>query len=153
MAVLGQHRRLAVPEVAWYYPRFRAFLHTYGDLAELARFRMLVAEMIFGLKTLFFGLDLNPATIVDELVRRTRANTFREAYAAFLGLYAEAVGKPRWGEKTPHNQEFYSDWGDPQTEDPHGTNYVTAAFLPRPCISGESETTVYFPVALRASPC
>jgi len=116
MAVLGQHRRLAVPEVAWYYPRFRAFLHTYGDLAEPTHFKTLVAEMIFGLKTPFFALDLNPATIVDELVRRTRSNTFREAYAAILGLYAESVGKPRWGEKTPHNlfyvEEILADFPD-----------------------------------------
>jgi len=116
MAVLGQHRRLAVPEVAWYYPRFRAFLHTYGDLGRAPHFRTLVSEMIFGLKTPFFGLDLNPATIVDELVRRTRATTFREAYAAILGLYAESVGKPRWGEKTPHNlfyiEEILADFPD-----------------------------------------
>jgi hypothetical protein len=38
--------------------------------------------------------------------------------------------------------KFYSDWGDPQTEDPSGANYVTAAFLPRPCFPGESEPTV-----------
>jgi len=116
MAVLGQHSRLAVPEVAWYYPRFRAFLHTYGDLREPTHFRTLVAEMIFGLKTPFFGLKLNPATIVDELIGRTRANTFREAYAAILGLYAESVGKPRWGEKTPHNlfyvEEVLADFPD-----------------------------------------
>src|ERR1019366_4417994 len=116
MAVLGQHRCLAVPEVAWYYPRFRAFLHTYGDLGRAAHFRTLVSEMIFGLKTPFFGLDLNPATIVDDLVRRIRANTFREAYAAILGLYAESVGKPRWGEKTPHNlfyiEEILADFPD-----------------------------------------
>jgi len=103
MAVLGQHSRLAVPEVAWYYPRFRAYLHTYGDLNVPANFRTVVSEMIFGLKTPFFGLDVNPATVVDELIARTRAATFPEAYAAILGLYAEKVGKPRWGEKTPHN--------------------------------------------------
>lgn len=108
MAILGQHSRLAVPEVAWYYPRFRPYLHTYGDLQRPERFRTLVSEMIFGLKTPFFGLDLNPATIVDELVARTRAPTFAEAYGAILGLYAEKVGKPRWGEKTPHNL-FYVD--------------------------------------------
>jgi hypothetical protein len=103
MAILGQHSRLAVPEVAWYYPRFRAFLHTYGDLRDPAHFRTLVAEMIFGLKTPFFGLPLNPATIVDELVGRAATPTFAGAYAAILQLYADAVRKPRWGEKTPHN--------------------------------------------------
>lgn len=28
MAIVGHHSRLAVPEVAGDYPRFRAFLHT-----------------------------------------------------------------------------------------------------------------------------
>jgi hypothetical protein len=116
MAILGHHTRLAVPEVTWYYPRFRAFLHTYGDLEQPSHFRTLVAEMIFGLKTPFFGLELNPATVVDELVARTRANTFAEAYAAILQLYARMVGKPRWGEKTPHNlfyvREILDDFPD-----------------------------------------
>ena len=116
MAILGHHTRLAVPEVTWYYPRFRAFLHTYGDLEPPANFRTLVAEMIFGLKTPFFGLGLNPASIVDELIEQTCANTFAGAYAAILRLYARAVGKPRWGEKTPHNlfyvREILADFPD-----------------------------------------
>ncbi|MDC0683402.1 sulfotransferase family protein [Sorangium atrum] len=103
MAILGHHRRLAVPEVAWYYPRFRPYLHTYGDLKQAESFRALVSEMIFGLKTPFFGLDLNPSTIVQELIARTRRNTFGEAYRVILERYADAVQKPRWGEKTPHN--------------------------------------------------
>jgi sulfotransferase family protein len=116
MAILGHHSRLAVPEVAWYYPRFRAYLHTYGDLDRAENFRNLVSEMIFGLKTPFFGLDLNPRTIVQQLVSATRQNTFGEAYRAILELYAGAVSKPRWGEKTPHNlfyvREILEDFPD-----------------------------------------
>jgi hypothetical protein len=103
MAILGHHSRLAVPEVTWYYPRFRAFLDTYGDLNQAANFRTLVSEMIFGLKTPFFGLDLNPATIVDELLAKIRAPSFAQAFRAILELYSDSVRKPRWGEKTPHN--------------------------------------------------
>jgi hypothetical protein len=109
MAILGHHGRLAVPEVAWYYPRFRAFVHTYGDLRKAENFRVLIAEMIFGLKTPFFGLDLNPATVVDELLAQTRENTFAEAYRVILQRYADAVGKPRWGEKTPHNLYYVGE--------------------------------------------
>lgn len=103
MAILGCHRRPAVPEVAWFYPRFRAFIHTYDALRKAENLRTLVAEMIFGLKAPFFGLDLNPATIVDELLAQTYENSFAEAYRVILQRYADAVGKPRWGEKTPHN--------------------------------------------------
>jgi hypothetical protein len=103
MVMLGNHPRLAVPEVTWYYPRFRAYLHTYGDLTRPGNFRTLVSEMIFGLKTPLLGLCLNPATVVDELVAKTKAPTFAEAFRVILETYADAVHKPRWGEKTPHN--------------------------------------------------
>ena len=33
MLMIGSHPRIAVPEVAWYYQRFRPYLHTYGDWA------------------------------------------------------------------------------------------------------------------------
>jgi hypothetical protein len=103
MVMLGNHPRLAVPEVTWYYPRFRAYLHTYGDLRDSKNFRTLVSEMIFGLKTPLLGLPLNPATIVDELIGRTKAPTFSEAFRAILEKFAESQNRPRWGEKTPHN--------------------------------------------------
>jgi hypothetical protein len=72
--------------------------------------------MIFGLKTPFFGLDLNPQSIVQQLCGATRQNTFGEAYRAILELFASAVKKPRWGEKTPHNlyyvREILEDFPD-----------------------------------------
>lgn len=116
MVMLGNHPRLAVPEVTWYYPRFRAYLHTYGDLTKPENFRTLVSEMIFGLKTPHLGLPLNPATIVDELISNTTAPTFAEAFRVILEKYASAVSKPRWGEKTPHNlyyvREILADFPD-----------------------------------------
>ena len=116
MAILGHHSRLAVPEVAWYYPRFRPYLHSYGELSRTENFRTLLSEMIFGLKTPFFGLDWNPRSIVQEVLESTRENTFAEAYRGILQRYAEGVKKPRWGEKTPHNlfyvREILQDFPD-----------------------------------------
>jgi len=109
MAILGHHSRLAVPEVTWYYPRFRAFLYTYGDLSHRENYKTLISEMIFGLKTPFFGLDLNPATIVDGLLGEVKGNSFAEAFRVILQHYANAVGKPRWGEKTPHNLYYVNE--------------------------------------------
>ncbi|HEY9155968.1 MAG TPA: sulfotransferase, partial [Opitutaceae bacterium] len=103
MVMLGNHPRLAVPEVTWYYPRFRAYIHTYGDLNDPKNFRTLVSEMIFGLKTPLLGLPLNPTTIVDELIAKTKAPTFAEAFRVILEKFAESEQRPRWGEKTPHN--------------------------------------------------
>lgn len=106
MVMLGQHPRLAVPEVSWYYPRFRKYLHTYGDLSKPANFRVLAEEMIFGLKTPFFGLSPNPRTIVDEILSRAQSQTFGGLFDAILSWYAASKNKPRWGEKTPHNLFF-----------------------------------------------
>jgi len=104
MAMIGCHPRIAVPEVAWYYPRFRPYLYTYGDLENDENFRTLAEEMIFGLKTPFFGMKINPATIVYEITSKVKERSFAGIYCAILERYARELGnKPRWGEKTPHN--------------------------------------------------
>lgn len=54
--------------MVWYYPRFYPYLHTYGDLSVEANFRTLAQEMVFGLKTPFWGMKVNPRTIVDEVI-------------------------------------------------------------------------------------
>jgi len=101
MAMVGCHPRIAVPEVVWYYPRFRPYLHTYGDLRQDENFRTLTDEMVFGLKTPFWGMRVNPRAIVDEIVAAVRARSFAGIYCAMLERYAASVNKPRWGEKTP----------------------------------------------------
>jgi len=107
MAMLGCHRRIAVPEVVWYYSRFRPYLHTYGDLSKEENFRTLADEMIFGLKTPFWGMKVNPRTIVDEIISSARERSFPGLYCSMFERYARENGnKPRWGEKTPYNLFF-----------------------------------------------
>jgi len=103
MTMLGCHPRIAVPEVAWWYPRFRAYLHTYGDLAAEENLRTLANEMIFGLMVPFWGMPVNPRTIVDETLGELKERSFAGIYCAMLERYARLMGKPRWGEKTPNN--------------------------------------------------
>jgi hypothetical protein len=105
MAVLGCHPNLAVPEVAWYYPRFRPYLFTYGELGDVDNFRTLCHEMVHGLRTPYWGMKVNPATFGDEITDRALAleQSFAGIYAAMFQRYAHEVGKPRWGEKTPYN--------------------------------------------------
>jgi sulfotransferase family protein len=120
MIMLGMHPSLAVPEVSWWYPRFRPYLHTYGDLRRPERFRTLVDEMVWGLKTPFFGLPVNARTITDEVVRAAPAPTFAGVFEAMLRRYADHAGKPRWGEKTPHNVFFVA----PILEDFPGARFI-----------------------------
>jgi hypothetical protein len=107
MAMLGCHQRIAVPEVVWYYSRFYPYLHTYGDLNNEENFRTLVSEMIFGLKTPFWGMRVNPRTIVEEIIADVRERSFAGIYCAMFERYAREMGeKSRWGEKTPYNLFF-----------------------------------------------
>lgn len=111
MTILGCHPRLAVPEVTWYYPRFRPYLHTYGDLSDSANFATLAYEMAHGLRKPFFGMPVSPATFAGEITEKAKAfeQSFAGVYAAMLSTYAESVGKPRWGEKTPYNLFFIAE--------------------------------------------
>jgi sulfotransferase family protein len=110
MAMLGCHPRIAVPEVVWYYPRFRPYLYSYGDLSKDENLRTLAAEMVFGLKTPFWGMKVNPRTILDEILAELKERSFAGIYCAMHERYARSVGaKPRWGEKTPHNLFFVKE--------------------------------------------
>lgn len=107
MAMIGNHPRIAVPEVVWYYSRFHPYLHTYGDLSRDENFRTLASEMVHGLKTPYWGMNVNPRTIVDEIVASVRERSFAGLYCAMFERFAqESGGKPRWGEKTPYNLFF-----------------------------------------------
>ena len=140
MAMVGAHPRISVPEVAWYYPRFRPYLYTYGDLDNDTHFLTLVEEMVFGLKTPFWGMPANPATIVREIADSVRERSYAGIYAALFGRYAAFEGKPRWGEKTPHNlffvKEILEDFPDAQiifmTRDGRdaSSEYINSAFGP-----------------------
>ena len=141
MAMLGCHPRIAVPEVVWYYSRFRPYIHTYGDLNVDANFRTLVEEMVFGLKTPFWGMKVNARTIVDEVIEMLRERSFAGIYCAMHEYFARQAGdKPRWGEKTPYNvffiKEILEDFPKAQliyiTRDGRDTSvdYLESAFGP-----------------------
>ncbi len=141
MAMLGCHPRIAIPEVAWYYPRFYPYLYTYGDLDRDDHFRTLASEMVFGLKTPFWGMKVNPRTILEEILGNLRARSFGGIYCALFERYAKEMGdKPRWGEKTPHNLFFVGpilkDFPNAQfifvTRDGRdaSTEYINSAFGP-----------------------
>jgi hypothetical protein len=120
MSIVGCLPRIAVPEVTWYYPRFRPYLFTYGDLAEIDNFRTLTDEMVHGLRKPYFGMGVNPATIGAEIVDRAREReqSFAGIFAAMLDSFAVSQQKPRWGEKTPYNlfyiEQILTDFPDAQ---------------------------------------
>jgi hypothetical protein len=107
MAMIGNHSRIAVPEVGWLFPRFYPYLYSYGDITKEENLRTLAEEMIFSLNKPFWGMKVNPRTIVDEILDRIKERSFAGIYCAMHELYAERNGnKPRWGQKTPNNAFF-----------------------------------------------
>ena len=108
MAMLGSHPRIAVPsEVSHYYQRFRPYIFTYGDLSNEENFRTLASEMVFGIVPPFFGMKVNPTTIVDEIVSEVKEQSFAGIFCAIFERYAREVGnKPRWGDKSPNSVFF-----------------------------------------------
>src|SRR5665647_29094 len=107
MAMLGCHPRIGIPEVGWLFPRIYPWRHTYGDLADDQNIRTLASEMLFGLNDPLWGMQLNPATAVDEILGMSKERSFAGIYEAMHRRYLlESGGKPRWGQKTPNNLYF-----------------------------------------------
>jgi len=106
LAILACHPNIAVPEVTWYYPRFRPYLHTYGDLGDITNFNTLAHEMANGLRVPYWRMtDANPASFGTEIAARAAdiEQSFAGVFAAMFERYTTYVNKPRWGEKTPGN--------------------------------------------------
>lgn len=109
MAMLGCHPRIGIPEVGWLYPRIYPWRHTYGDLSIDGNLRTMAAEMLFGLNKPLWGMDVNPATIVDEILEMAQEKSFAGIYEAMHRRYLMESGtKTRWGQKTPNNLYFVS---------------------------------------------
>ena len=107
MMLLGNHPRLAFPEVGWLYPRIYPWRHTYGDLSVDANFRTLCSEMLFGLNKPFWGMPLNPSTAVEDICAQAPERSFTGIYAAMHRRFlAQFPGKTRWGQKTPKQPLF-----------------------------------------------
>lgn len=109
MAMLGCHSQISVPEVTWFYPRYRRYLQTYGPLSDARNFHTLLEEMLFGLKRPFFGLSVNPHTVLREIMQFVDDHSFRGAFKAIMEWHRTRCGKVRWGEKTPHSLFYLTD--------------------------------------------
>ncbi len=89
-AMLDAHSQLAIPSESYFIPQL---WDRHGDRPDRAR---LVADLQRLERLRQWGID------VDDVARRLNAQpTFAAAIDAIYRSYAEARGKPRYGDKTP----------------------------------------------------
>jgi hypothetical protein len=104
--MLNAHSRIAVPEEIVYFTSFKA-----GTPIEEWRapnlspsaYRDLVHDVLADNPTVLANLDRD--TLEADLLRDGPTD-LRRPYAGLLTAWAQAQGKPRWGEKTPGNLFF-----------------------------------------------
>jgi Sulfotransferase family len=100
--MLDRHPSLAVCKETHFerlvYRRRKAF----GDLSDLSRRRVLIAEYLASRPMQRAGLD--SPELADRLSRE--ATSYKAMFTSIIRYYADSQDKPRCGEKTPHHALF-----------------------------------------------
>jgi hypothetical protein len=105
--ILGSHPDLAIPQPE--LPFWTHFFPRYGraDLSRPEVRRRLVEEMAGHRRFERLGVAFDVAGIVGALDDQ-RAVTLRTVFDAFMHVYVQGTGKPRWGVKEP-SAELHTD--------------------------------------------
>jgi hypothetical protein len=100
--MLSRHPRIGLSDETYYlytvYQRCRAF----GDLANPANRKALIDSYLATQRVQQLNIDL--ARLKDRLM--AEGTGYPAFFASFLQFYAEAQGKVRAGEKTPHHARY-----------------------------------------------
>jgi len=104
--MLNAHSRLAVPDELKYF-RFLDGTQTLASW-DMPRSPDAYRRLVRGYVTAHKALVESVPGALEALCQSEEDRTARGPYRAFLRHWAQACGKERWGEKTPHNI-FYVD--------------------------------------------
>ncbi len=102
--ILDSHPALAVPPPGWLLDMVYPYLYSYGDLGQKANLLALAEDILRTPTVGKWPVRLTP----EALVSASTESSFAGLYTALHRAYAQAEGKPRWGEKTPRNS-FWMD--------------------------------------------
>jgi hypothetical protein len=144
LQMLRRHPRIAISgethflEVAYQERRRRVF----GDLSQQANRERLI-QAYLATRRAKLQLQMDFTKLAEKLLRE--GDSWRDMFAAILQGYAEAQGKPRWGEKTPQHALFtetFLQWFPDAAvlhilRDPRD---VVASLLHRPAASASAVT-------------
>src|SRR5688572_28643226 len=101
--MLHSHPAIAVPDETKIFETFVPLLALYGDLRRTERLRRLVSDVL----AWRWVRRLPGLPDLEAVLERVERPTLGGVFEALLGLWAQAQGKPRWGEKTPNHLYFW----------------------------------------------
>lgn len=101
--MLNNHPRLCVPYESHIYNVFWKHRERYEPLIDRDRQRELVNDIL----TMHVFRDWHQPPAVDSVVERVSRGNFHGVFEAVLQAWADGQDKPRWGEKTPANSEYW----------------------------------------------
>lgn len=103
--LLDAHPRIAIPFESHLFNQWRPRLKTYGDLSDPARRLRLIGDIA----TYGVVADWSPKPRAEDVDALVRKPGFAGVATAFMDWWAREMGKPRWGEKTPHHTLLWRD--------------------------------------------
>jgi hypothetical protein len=96
--ILDRHPRITIPHPPHVMRYFAPLEPRYGDLAEPARFRALVEDVLALVRSHIHPWPWIPDA--EDLVRRARGRSVFAVYVALHEAWRDHVGKARWGCKS-----------------------------------------------------
>lgn len=103
--IIGSHSRIGVPFESLLYTTFYPWLRWYGNLAVPSNRRRLAADMLStDVMRNWTGL---PG--LEEVLAAVHRPDFHGVFAAIMSTWAQARGKPRWGEKSPWHAFYWRE--------------------------------------------
>lgn len=112
--LLDSHPNIAIPFESHLFNQWRPRRRSYGDLADPARRLLLIEDIV----TYGVVRDWTPQPRVEEVAALVGRPGFAGVATAFMEWWAREMGKPRWGEKTPHHTLLWRDvlkaWAEAQ---------------------------------------
>lgn len=94
--MLNNHPSLAIPHESAFITIYFKKLSKYGDLGDRANARRLLSDVSQHPLVKRGKLIADPDAILDRPIK-----SYRDFVDAIFQAYAQALGKPRWGDKTP----------------------------------------------------
>jgi Sulfotransferase family len=94
--MMNNHPNLAIPHETAFITIYHKKLHSYGDLSDRDNARRLLDDVSQHLLVKRGKLITDP-----EAVLRRPINSYRDFIDAIFEVYADSLGRARWGDKTP----------------------------------------------------